>query len=187
MCSITYFRLAKHNLDAAKSSLRDYQYDELFLRDLTYNLQQCVEKTLKAFLECVGVTIPQTHKISRLIKMSKDNGSAVIITDWLSNYCERLETWEADARYDMEFYVELSVAEEALTEVEKFLELNGLMNEKDKEITDSIEEELRKLIPVDIKDNFELNVYYHVFKKKLKNCMQKDDVSLYKMKSFNDR
>lgn len=150
-----------------------YRDDELFLRELTYNLQQCVEKTLKAFLECVGVTIPQTHKISKLIRMSKDNGSAVILTNWLSEHCERLEAWEADFRYDMDFYVEFSVAKEALSEVEKFLELNGLTNDRDKEITDSIEEDLRSFIPVKIKDDFELNVYYHVFKKKLESSKRK--------------
>ena len=71
MCSIKYFKLAYHNLDVAKSALRDFQQDELYLRELTYNLQQCVEKTLKAFLECVGVTVPQTHKISKLVNMKK--------------------------------------------------------------------------------------------------------------------
>lgn len=167
MSDIKYFKLAYHNLDVAKSALRDYQYDELFVREVAYNLQQCVEKTLKAFLECVGVTVPQTHKISKLIRMSTDNGSSVIITDWLQEHCERLEAWEADSRYDIDFYVEIQIVEEALQEIEKFLKVNGLSYEKDVEINKDIEEALHDMIPVKINDVFELNIYYHVFKKKL--------------------
>lgn len=185
MCDIKYFKLAFHNLDVAKSALRDYQYDELYLRELTYNLEQCVEKTLKAFLECVGVTIPQTHKIAKLIKMSKDNGSSVIITDWLREHCERLESWEADSRYDMDFCVEIEVAKEALENVEKFLTVNGLSYNKDLEISENIEKRLREIIPVEIKDVFELNVYYHVFKKKImKDAAKMGDLDLNNMDSF---
>lgn len=169
MCSIRYFRLAYHNLVAAKRDFKDYEYDELFLRDAAYNLQQGVEKALKAFLECVGVTVPNTHKIGKLLKMSKDNGSAIIITEWIKEHSERLEAWEAESRYDLDFCVELDTIQNAIIEVEKFFNLNGLTYKKDAEITDDVETRLRDLIPVTINDTLELNIYYHVFKNKLKS------------------
>ena len=174
MCSIRYFKLAYHNLVAAKRDFKGYEYDELFLRDAAYNLQQSVEKTLKAFLECVGVTVPNTHKIGKLLKMSKDNGSAIIITEWIKEHSERLEAWEVESRYDLDFCVELDTIQKAIIEVEKFLTVNGLTYNKDAEITDSVETRLMDLIPVTINDSFELNVYYHVFKNKLQSLTEMD-------------
>ena len=42
-------------------------HDELILNNAAYHLQQTVEKVLKGALECVGITVPNTHKISKLI------------------------------------------------------------------------------------------------------------------------
>lgn len=39
--------------------------------------------------ECVGVTVPNTHDIDKLVRMSKNNGSKVVLTEWLE---EKLAT-----------------------------------------------------------------------------------------------
>lgn len=169
MCSINYFKLAYHNWDTARVLYDSAMNDELFISDISYNLQQCVEKTLKAFLEIKGVTVPNTHRITKLIKMSKDNGSEVVITDWIIQNKEMLENWEATSRYELEFYTEIQEVKEALDEIKDFLNLNGLTYKKDIELTEEMEEKLRKLLPknLEIKDDFELNCYYHVFKKQI--------------------
>lgn len=169
MCSINYFKLAYHNWDTARILYHSALNDELFIRDIAYNLQQSVEKTLKAFLEMKGVTVPNTHKIAKLLKMSEDNGSEIIITDWVAGHKEMLENWEATSRYDLEFFAELQEIKEALDEVEVFLVKNGLTYERDAELTEDVEVRLRKILPANllIKDNLELNCYYHVFKRQL--------------------
>lgn len=60
MCDIRYFRRAKHNYDNAVLVLQHYQTDELYIIDAACKLQECVEFVLKAFLECKGVTVPET-------------------------------------------------------------------------------------------------------------------------------
>jgi HEPN domain-containing protein len=149
--------------------MRDYEMDEAFLNDTAYNLQQCVEMTLKAFLECVGVTVPETHQLRKLINMSRDNGSPVIITDWIREHAGEITEWEAETRYNFDYYLELHFVQEGLQEIRKFLDINGLREERLEEITEEIEQQLREKMPkrIEIKDNFELNCYYRVFKKKL--------------------
>lgn len=98
MCDIRFFKSAYHCYDVAANLLKYYEQDELYLNDVAYNLRQCIEKTLKAFLECKGVAIPQTHSIHKLISMSEKNGSVVTITDWIIQNQYEIETWEADTR-----------------------------------------------------------------------------------------
>jgi HEPN domain-containing protein len=167
MCDIRYFKLARHNFDVAKHLLMEMKNDEMYLRDITYNLQQSVEKTLKAFLEFKGVTVPPTHKLRKLIQMSRDNGSAAIITKWICENALLLENWEAESRYDLDFFVELGKCQEAVDEIENFLALNGLCYEKDASLDVESEEKVRDIVPVDIKDDFELNIYYHIFRQRI--------------------
>jgi HEPN domain-containing protein len=169
MCDIRYFRAAYHRYTAAKCNMRDYKTDEAFLNDAAYNLHQCVEMTLTAFLECVGVTVPETHQIRKLVNMSKDNGSPVIITDWIRDHAGEITEWEAETRYNFDYYLELQFVQEGLQEVKKFLDINGLREERLEEITEEVEQKLKEKLPkrIEIKDDFELNCYYRVFKKKL--------------------
>ena len=102
MSDIRYFKSAYHCYDVAVNLMKLYQYDEMYLNDVAYHLQQCVEKTLKAFLECRGVTVPQTHSIRKLISMSANNGSVAVVTDWLAENQYEIETWKSDSRYKYE-------------------------------------------------------------------------------------
>ena len=78
----------------------------MILNNAAYHLQQAVEKILKAALECVGVTVPNTHKITRLLSMITANGAGLVITDWIDDHSEMLSEWEAETRYNMDFIVE---------------------------------------------------------------------------------
>lgn len=169
MCDIRYFRMARHHFISAKEALKCFSWDELFINDTAYKLQQCVEFTLKAFLECKGVTVSETHQLNKLIRMSKDNGSACIITEWLEKNAIQITEWESQTRYNFDYYLELQQIQEAISEIDKFLSVNGLTDIRDPEITKDIEEKLLSIIPKNYAptDNFELNVYYHIFKKRL--------------------
>ncbi len=80
--------------------------DEMYLNIVAYHLQQCVEKVLKGALECVGVTVPNTHRISKLLQMVIQNGANLVVAQWLDDHAEMLSEWGAESRYHMYFIVE---------------------------------------------------------------------------------
>lgn len=169
MCDIRFFKSAYHCYDVAANLIKYYEQDEMYLNDVAYNLQQCIEKTLKAFLECKGVTVPQTHNIHKLISMSENNGSAVIITDWIIQNQYEIETWESDTRYNFDISLELERIQTGLQEVKQFLDLNHLSYALNPELTTEMKEILRRKLPKSliIRDDFEWNCYYSIFKKQL--------------------
>lgn len=169
MCDIRYFRSAYHCYDVAVNLMKLYKNDEMYLNDVAYNLQQCIEKTLKAFLECKGVTVPQTHSIRKLISMSKNNGSIAIITDWIEENQYEIETWESDTRYNFDMCLEAERIHKGLEEVKKFLDLNHMCYTLNPELTDERKEKLQRKLPknLEIRDEFEWNCYYTIFKKSL--------------------
>lgn len=169
MCDIRYFRAALHKLTYAKETLKHATSDEMFINDAAYTLQQCVEFTLKAFLECKGLSVPPTHQIEKLVAMTKNNKSACEVTAWIEDNKYDLTEWESQTRYNFDYYVELSRIEKAIEEIEAFLKLNGLTNERLSEITEEDITILETLMPKNKlpKDDFELNVYYKIFKHKI--------------------
>lgn len=52
MCDIRYFKCAYADYEAAETLFQVPRNDEAFVNIVAYHLQQAVEKTLKAFLEC---------------------------------------------------------------------------------------------------------------------------------------
>lgn len=167
MCDIRYFKSAYHCYDVAANLMRFYKNDEMYLNDVAYNLQQCIEKTLKAFLECKGVTVPQTHSIRKLVSMSKNNGSAAVITEWIKENQYEIETWESDTRYNFDICLESERIQNGLVEVKKFLDMNHLSYTLNPELTDERKLKLREKMPENlvIRDNFEWNCYYNILKK----------------------
>ena len=79
-----------------------------------------MEKVLKGALECVGVTVPNTHKITKLISMVTNNGANITITDWVDDHSEMLSEWEAETRYNMDFLVEKRKLDRAMDEIDMF-------------------------------------------------------------------
>ena len=74
---------AKEWLKRAKSNLnRGKECDhldlrEIFIEDLCFDLQQSVEKTLKAVLKFNNIEYPYTHSIAKLITVMEKNGIEV--------------------------------------------------------------------------------------------------------------
>ncbi len=171
MCDVRLFRSAKMDYETAVMIWRNPYNDEMILNNAAYHLQQAVEKIIKGALECVGVTVPNTHKISKLVKLVSDHGASLILTDWVDDHSEMLSAWEAQTRYDMDFLVEKRKLDVALKEVKAFFEINGIQDEPRKELEDSaVKESLLECLPKEKRDcsDFELNCYYIMFKKKMK-------------------
>ncbi len=169
MCEIILFRKALRDYDLSVLIMETYFNDELGLNNAAYHLQQCVEKVLKGYLECVGVTVPRTHKIGTLLKMSVNNGSAFTSTEWLDVHSEMLETWESETRYNAEFLVEYKKIREAVKGVGDALILNGVCQEPDEAITPEIKTRLLTMLPKSRipADNLEWNVFFRIYRSKL--------------------
>lgn len=171
MCDVRLFRSAKMDYETALMIWKNPYNDEMILNNAAYHLQQAVEKVLKAALECVGVTVPNTHKISKLVKMISDNGANLVLTDWIDDHAEMLSEWETQTRYDMDFLVEKRKLDTAMKEIRIFFEVNGLWDRPRKELEDlAVKEALLKCLPEEKRtcSDFELNCYYIMFKKKIK-------------------
>lgn len=167
MCDLRYFRAIYADFKLAKKVFCAFTNDERTVNSTVYNLQQCVEKLLKAYLECAGVNPPHSHDISRLIRASKENASCVEITEWIDDYAETLTYWEANSRYNLDFFVEVHKVERALNQTEKFLAINGLQEDLFSQITDEVKELIKSRIPEDKipVENWEWNVLYKIFQK----------------------
>ena len=170
MCDIRLFRSAYSDYKLAASIYKLPDNDELFLNSIAYHLQQSVEKLLKAFLECKGVTVPNTHDIYKLVRMSKDNGSNVIVTQWIEDKADTITRWETDTRYNMDYYVEADKIQEGILEIGKFFSENGIQEDLRKEFVDaSIQEKLKSFFPKNFlpASDFEWNCFYQIYRKKL--------------------
>lgn len=142
----------------------------MFLNTVAYHLQQCVEKMLKGALECVGVTVPNTHRIPKLLQMTVHNGANLRVTEWIDDHAEMLSEWEAESRYNMDFIVERRKIERAVLEVSEFLEQNGMNENLRAELKDQrVRERLLSFLPESRRtcSAFELNCYYIMFEKQL--------------------
>lgn len=170
MCDIRLFRSARMDYRTAEMVWRAQMNDEMILNNAAYHLQQAVEKILKGALECVGVTVPYSHKISKLISMVSNNGANLTITEWLDDHAEMLSEWETETRYNMDFLVEKRKLDRAMTEVRRFMEVNGIQDSLREDLKDpEVKTKLLQCLPENKREctEFELNCYYIMFKKKL--------------------
>lgn len=172
MCDIRLFRSAYLDYQAAVSLYQTPFPDEMYFNIVAYHLQQCVKKVIKGALECVGVTVPNTHRISKLLQMVIHNGANLTITEWLDDHAEMLSEWEAESRYNMDFIVEKRKIEQAVQQVGSFLEQNGIGENLREELKNNrVKESLLSFLPKEERlkcSIFEMNCYYIMFEKKLK-------------------
>lgn len=170
MCDIRLFRSALMDFQTAKMIWEKPYNDEMILNNAAYHLQQTVEKVLKGALECVGVTVPNTHKITKLVNMISNNGANLVVTDWIDDHSEMLSEWEAESRYNMDFLVEKRKLDKAMKEIEIFLTANGIQHELREELLDTAKKaKLISCLPENKRNcsDFELNCYYIMFKHKV--------------------
>ncbi len=184
MCDIRLFKSAYMDYQAAVMLYKKPFHDEMFLNIAAYHLQQCTEKVIKGALECVGVTVPNTHRIAKLLQMVSNNGANLIVTDWIDDHAEMLSEWEAESRYNMDFVVERRKLDRAISEIgifEKcrkeleivagiFLNENGIDEKLRKELSElEMLMKLKSFLPEHLREcsDFELNCYYIMFAKRL--------------------
>ena len=173
MCDIRYFKNAYNDYRVAAELLKSAEMDEYYINSIAYHLQQTVEKTLKGYLECVGVTVPNTRAMDRLVQMSGNNGSMAVITEWLEEHVDMLTRWEVETRYNLDFRLELEKVKKSYEKIGEFLKQNGLDYSLREELQqEEVREKLIALLPKSKKncDSFELNCFYQIYKKRLETA-----------------
>ena len=177
MCDLRWFGRVYSEFVFAKKCFHTFGNDEIVLNEVAFKLQQCVEKLLVAYLECTGSRQPFTHDISKLLNLSKEYNSSVIITDWVDDNAELLSYWEANSRYNLDFCAELKKIEKALKGVEEFLCVNGLQEELFECIDEECKRKIQKFLPesFEIKNNWEWNVFYRIYAEELNSSVQEID------------
>lgn len=93
MRDIRVFKSALADYNIAVNTFNTMEHDEMYLNSIAYHLQQSVEKTLKGFIDFVGVIKPFTHDIDELCRMSKNNGSCVKLTEWVIDNADTITRW----------------------------------------------------------------------------------------------
>ncbi|MCK7521058.1 MAG: HEPN domain-containing protein [Ignavibacteriales bacterium] len=91
-----WLKRAKSNLNIGKES-NNLEEREIFLEDLCFNLQQSVEKSLKALLIYCGIDFPKTHDILRLLK-TIEKRTTIIIPDYIKDAID-LTPYAVKTRY----------------------------------------------------------------------------------------
>ena len=170
MCDVRLFRSARLDYETAKKLWETTWDDEMILNNAAYHLQQAVKKVLKGALECVGVSVPNAHIITKLLSMIRDNGANLVITDWIDDHSEMLSEWEAETRYNMDFMVEKRKLDRAMEEIGIFFRQNGIQKEPRPELRDgAVREKLLGCLPESRRkcSDFELNCYYLMFRKRI--------------------
>lgn len=118
----------------------------------------------------MSVTVPNTHKITKLISMVTNNGANLTVTDWIDDHSEMLGEWETETRYNIYFLVEKRKPDRAMEEIDIFLRENGIQKELRRELQDEErKEKLLSCLPESGRgcNDFELNCYYIMFQKKI--------------------
>ncbi len=116
------------------------------------------------------MTVANTHDIYKLVRMSRDNGSNVIMTSWLEDRADTLTRWEMDTRYNMDYTVESEKVREGIQEIRHFFDVNGIKEELRPEFSNQkVREKLLSFFPKNFcpADDFEWNCYYQIYRKKI--------------------
>lgn len=96
-------RRAKTKLSGAYHSYRNIAEDDAFADDCCYNLQQCIEFTLKYIVEMHGKKYVENHDIRAQLNILKKIGITLPKEKELRLYAVTLNSWEAESRYNDNF------------------------------------------------------------------------------------
>ena len=96
-------RRAKTKLSGAHHSYRHIAEDDAFADDCCYNLQQCIEFTLKYIVEMNGKKYVENHDIRAQLNILKKLGVTLPKEKELRLYSATLNSWEAESRYNDNF------------------------------------------------------------------------------------
>ena len=68
-----------------------------------------------------GIEYPKTHDIDQLLRIGKENGAELLVTEYLEDHSEMFSLWESRTRYILNYRLEEKKVERALTETYRFI------------------------------------------------------------------
>ena len=95
--------------------------DELFLNQIAYLIQQAYEMAIKYLLENNGVEYPKTHNIDQLVRLAREQGVELYISEYLDEHSEMISQWESKSRYVLGYLVEYRKIERALEDLRSYI------------------------------------------------------------------
>ncbi|MCQ2776099.1 MAG: HEPN domain-containing protein [Bacilli bacterium] len=116
-----YYSIAVTNLNSAIILFRYAIQDETQLNVAGYHLEQALEFALKFELEMNGISYPKTHDIEFLIKLAKDGGIQLNISDYIEDHAEMFSSWESKSRYILGYSIEYKKIETSIKEIDEYL------------------------------------------------------------------
>lgn len=94
---------AKVKLANAEHDYYNISVDDAYLDDCCYNLQQCIEYTLKYIVEMNGENYIETHDVRAQLNKLKNINVKLPFEDKIRKLAAVLNSWEAESRYNDNF------------------------------------------------------------------------------------
>lgn len=94
---------AKVKLANAEHDYYNISVDDAYLDDCCYNLQQCIEYTLKYIVEMNGENYIETHDVRAQLNKLKNINVKLPFEDKIRKLAAVLNNWEAESRYNDNF------------------------------------------------------------------------------------
>lgn len=117
----TFYDKAAANLRCSRILLEYGEGEEGQIAAAAFHLQQAAELALKHLLRQNGVDYPQTQNIDQLIRLGRDAGVQLYLTEYLEDHAEMLYRWEAQWESILDYTIEVGAVEWALSEIEDYL------------------------------------------------------------------
>lgn len=90
---------AKDKLDTVMYKSKHTTYDDAMCDNMCFDIQQCIEFTLKWKLEQIGIQYPKTHDLRSLCDLLEESGVSVYSVANLSDRADSITKWETTSRY----------------------------------------------------------------------------------------
>ena len=129
-------RRAKVNYEYAVDSKKRIKTDDIYADYCCYHLQQSIEFTVKYIVEMQGDKYFETHDIRKNLALINDDDLKSLISD-IRKMASTLNEWEANSRYNDEFFAMNEDIDDAIKIAEKLINYaDTLQIEKEDEYED---------------------------------------------------
>ena len=117
----------------------DYQHmgeDDCNVDDCCYNLQQCIELTLKYIVQINGERYVENHDLRAQLNKLDSMGVSGPEEERIRHMASTLNSWEAESRYRESFFATLQDVDEAREIADALIQYaSGLVEETDSGMT----------------------------------------------------
>jgi HEPN domain-containing protein len=118
---------AKVKRENANTDYTKISFNDAYLDDCCYNLQQCIEMCLKYIVEINGERYVENHDIRAQLNILKRLNVTIPCYDELRMMSETINSWEASSRYNDNFIALIEDVNCAMECADKLIEYASSM------------------------------------------------------------